>query len=130
VGGQRHAPAAFTPGQDPAPIVQKAGWAPGPVWIGADNLAPTGIRFPDLPARSESLYRLSYPGPVWSGVCINLSFRLYINVKHLTYSGQYLFKKNRAMIGIHVFDRDYTISPDLRSEWLRDCIHSLVLTTE
>ena len=23
---------------------------------------PTGIRFPDRPARSESLYRLSYPG--------------------------------------------------------------------
>jgi hypothetical protein len=24
---------------------------------------PTGIRFPDRPARSQSLYRLSYPGP-------------------------------------------------------------------
>jgi hypothetical protein len=43
VGG-RHAPAAFTPGKDPAPIVQEAGWTPGPVWIGAENLAPTGIR--------------------------------------------------------------------------------------
>ena len=30
---------------------------------GAENLAHTGIRFPDRPARSESLYRLSYPGP-------------------------------------------------------------------
>jgi len=28
-----------------------------------ENLAPTGIRSPDPPARSESLYRLSYPGP-------------------------------------------------------------------
>jgi hypothetical protein len=63
VGGQRHAPAAFTPGKDPLPIVQEAGWAPGPVWIGAENFAATGIRFPDLPFRSESLYRLSYPGP-------------------------------------------------------------------
>jgi hypothetical protein len=27
------------------------------------NLANTGIRSPDLPARSESIYRLSYPGP-------------------------------------------------------------------
>ena len=35
---------------------------PEPVWIGAENLTPTGIRSPDLPARSESLYRLSYPG--------------------------------------------------------------------
>jgi hypothetical protein len=28
---------------------------------GAENLAPTGIRSPDRPARSQSLYRLSYP---------------------------------------------------------------------
>jgi hypothetical protein len=51
----------FTPGKDPVPIVQEAGWAPGPVWTGAENLAPTGIRSPDRPARSQSLYRLNYP---------------------------------------------------------------------
>jgi len=55
VGGH-HAPAAFTPGKDPVPIVQEAGWAPGPVWIGAGNLTPTGIWSPDLPACSESLW--------------------------------------------------------------------------
>ena len=60
VGGQRHAPAAFTPGKDPVPIVQKAGWSWQPVWIAAENLALTGIRFPELPARSE--YRLRHPG--------------------------------------------------------------------
>ena len=54
----------FTPGKDPVPIVQEAGWVPGPVWTGAENLAPTRIRSPDRPARSESLYRLSYPGPL------------------------------------------------------------------
>jgi len=47
VGGQRHAPVAFTPRKDPVPIVQEAGWAPGPVWTGEENLAPTGIRSPD-----------------------------------------------------------------------------------
>jgi hypothetical protein len=31
VGGQRHAPAAFTPGKEPEPIVQEAGRVPGPV---------------------------------------------------------------------------------------------------
>jgi hypothetical protein len=62
-GGQRHAPAAFAPGKDPVPVVQEAGWAKGPVWIGAENLASTGFRPPDLPARSESLYRLRCPGP-------------------------------------------------------------------
>jgi hypothetical protein len=49
VGGQLHAPAAYTPGKDPVPIVQEAGWAPGPVWTGAENLALTGIRSPDPP---------------------------------------------------------------------------------
>jgi hypothetical protein len=61
VGGQHHAPAAFTLGKDPIPIVQETGWALETVWIGAENLAPTGIRFPDLPARNESLYRLRHP---------------------------------------------------------------------
>jgi hypothetical protein len=60
----------FTPGKDPVPHVQEAGWAPGPVWTCAKDLAPTGIFFyysqrdirsPDRPARSQSLYRLSYP---------------------------------------------------------------------
>ena len=50
----------FTPGKDPVPIVQEAGWAPGPVWTGAENLAPTGIQSPDRPAHSQLLYRLSY----------------------------------------------------------------------
>ena len=59
--GQHHALAALYPGKDPVPIVQEAGWAPGPVWTGVENLAPTGIRSPDRPARSQSLYRLSYP---------------------------------------------------------------------
>ena len=51
----------FTPRKDPVPIVQEAGWALGPVWTGTENLASTGIRSPDRPARSQSLYRLSYP---------------------------------------------------------------------
>jgi hypothetical protein len=53
-----------TPGKDPVPNVQGAGWDPGPVWTGAENIAPTGIRSPDRPARSQSLYRLSYPAHV------------------------------------------------------------------
>ena len=50
----------FTPGKEPVPIVQEAGWVPEPVWTCAENLAPTGILFPDRPVRSQSLYRLSY----------------------------------------------------------------------
>ena len=31
---------SLPPGKDPVPIVQQAGWAPGPVWTGAENLTP------------------------------------------------------------------------------------------
>jgi hypothetical protein len=62
VGCQPHAPAALPPERDPLLIAQEAGWVLEPVWTGVENLAPTGIRSPDRPARSESLYRLSYPG--------------------------------------------------------------------
>jgi len=37
----------FTPGKEPVPLVQEAGWAPGPVWTDAKNLFPTGIPSPD-----------------------------------------------------------------------------------
>ena len=50
-------------GKDPVPLVWEDGWAPEPVWKGAENLAPTEIRSLDRPVLSESLYRLSYPSP-------------------------------------------------------------------
>ena len=59
VGDQRYDPAALPPGKDPVPIVQEVGWAPGPVWTGAGNFAPTGTRSSNRPARSKPLYRLS-----------------------------------------------------------------------
>jgi hypothetical protein len=46
----------FTPGKDAVPIVQEVRWAPGPIWTGAKNLAPTGIRSPDRPASSYTDY--------------------------------------------------------------------------
>jgi hypothetical protein len=64
-GWSAPSPGRFTSGKDPVPIVQEAEWAPGPVWTCAKNLAPTGIRSPDRPARSHSLYRLSYPAHIY-----------------------------------------------------------------
>jgi hypothetical protein len=43
VGGQRHAPAALPTGKKPVPITQVAGWAPGSVFTGAENLPPLGF---------------------------------------------------------------------------------------
>ena len=37
---QRHAPASLNPEKNTLPIVQEAGWVPGPAWKGAENLAP------------------------------------------------------------------------------------------
>ena len=53
----------FTHANEPVPTLQEAGWFPGPVWTGTGHLGSIGIRCPDRPARSESPYRLSYPGP-------------------------------------------------------------------
>ena len=44
VSGQQHAAATLYPGKDPVPIVQEAGWAPGPVWTGVENLVLTRIQ--------------------------------------------------------------------------------------
>ena len=67
----------FTPGKDAVPIVQEAGWASRPVWTGAENLAPTGIRSPDRPGHSQSPYRLRYPAHYWQGmrpICAEFDF--------------------------------------------------------
>ena len=42
----------FTPGKDPVPILQEAGWAPGPVWAGGKSRFHQDS-IPDRPARSQ-----------------------------------------------------------------------------
>ena len=50
----------FTLGKDPVRIVQEAGWVPGPAWTGGKS-RPHRDSISDRPARSQSLYRVSYP---------------------------------------------------------------------
>jgi hypothetical protein len=47
---------ALYPRKDMVPLVSEAGWAPGSVWTGADNLASTGIRYQGRQASSEIQY--------------------------------------------------------------------------
>jgi len=44
----------FTPGKDPVPILQEAGWVPGPVWTGGKT-RPNRDSIPERPACSQSL---------------------------------------------------------------------------
>jgi hypothetical protein len=64
VGDQLKALAAFTPRNNPGPIVQVVGWAPGPgPRTAAKSPARTGIWALNRRVRSKSLYRLRYPSP-------------------------------------------------------------------
>ena len=104
VGGQHHAPPALPP-----------------VWTGAENLAPTGIRSPDRPSRSESLYRPSYPGP--HSLTYSLTYLLtYLLtpwsralLEKLTVSQ--LVKIFPALYGTQRFITGFTISRHLSLSW-------------
>jgi hypothetical protein len=53
--GQRQAPAAQPQEKNPVPLVQEAGWAPGPVWTfwGKEkSLVLVGFGTPEKPGRS------------------------------------------------------------------------------
>jgi hypothetical protein len=57
----------FTPGKDPVPIVQEAEWDPGPVWKGAENLAPPGFD-PRTVQPVANRYTVSATWPIHSSV--------------------------------------------------------------
>jgi len=75
----------FNPGKDPAPFLQGTGWAPGPVWT-CGNSCPHWDSIPDRPARSQSLYRLSYRAHIsiyiYIYVCIafKIMFLIHLSV--------------------------------------------------
>ena len=59
----------FTPGKDPLPIVQEAGWTPEPVWkVGKSR--PHRDSIADRSARSQSIYRVSCPAHIFICVCV------------------------------------------------------------
>ena len=50
-------PSRFTPAKDPVPFVQEARGSTGPVWTNAENLAPTGILYPELQEIHKNVVR-------------------------------------------------------------------------
>jgi hypothetical protein len=64
VGGRCHALAALPPGKTRYQLYRRLGGPQGQSEQVQKILPPSGIRSPDHPARSESLYQLSYPSPL------------------------------------------------------------------
>ena len=56
-----------TPGKDPVPILQEAGWAPGLVWTGGKS-RPNRNSIPDRPARRSVAIPTELPGPLYEMV--------------------------------------------------------------
>jgi len=56
VSGESHASAALPPVKRPVAHCIGVWVGPGPVWTGEENISSTGIRSPDRPSRSQSLF--------------------------------------------------------------------------
>ena len=53
-------PGRFAPWKDPVLFVEEAVWASAAGLDGTENLASTGVRSPDRPARDKSLHTLRH----------------------------------------------------------------------
>jgi len=87
MGGQRHAPAALTPGKIRYPLYRRLGGPQGQYGRVQKISPPTGIPSPDRPDRRKSLYRLCYPNPTTrmfththTHTQINININIYIYI--------------------------------------------------
>jgi len=53
--GHLHAPAALPPVKTWCPFLWEAGWAPGPVWTGVENIASTGFDHRTVPLLASQI---------------------------------------------------------------------------
>jgi hypothetical protein len=105
------------PRKDPVPIVQEAGWAPGPVWTGAGNLALTGIWSADHPAGSQSLYRLSYRAHL-----IYSDNKLIYYIFKTGYKSSVLFSTKCHLFHNFMFSVQFFTNHMLKFEYERSCL--------
>jgi hypothetical protein len=80
VDGQCHALATSSLGKRLVPIVQEAGWASRPVWMGLENLTPAGLEPWTVPACSKLPYLLCHPScPAQLYLDCNYSHLLHVS---------------------------------------------------
>jgi hypothetical protein len=100
MGGQRHPPAALTLGKRPGTHCIE-GWVDPRA-----GLDGCGIRSPDLPASSDSLYRLNYPGPQEHTLQVHNTFQLK-SIMRVTPNG---VKEELHRVLLGLMCRDYCTS--------------------
>ena len=92
----------FTPGKDLVPIVQEAGWAPGPVWTGSEKSRPyrDSIPGPSSPQRVAILTELSGPDSAVIYLFCMLCFQglglrggLQIKIKNRTTNSRWFYSR-------------------------------------
>ena len=87
----------FTPGEDPVPILQGAGWSPGPIWMGGKSRSHRDS------IHSQSLYRLSYLAhPRCTKGSSKLSLADYLTMAQdvVKVNMKYCFNKSNGIISL------------------------------
>ena len=92
----------FTPGEDPIPIVEEAGWAPGPAWTGRKSRPHWDYDPRTVQPVAQSLYRLSYPAHTSTrcenktkGITSRCNIRISLHFAHKSLFVCLYFSKDR-----------------------------------
>jgi hypothetical protein len=138
VCGQHHAPAALPPGTTRYLLYRRLGGPQGRSGRVRKMSPPTGIRSPDRPARSQSLYRRSYPAHYGSGrsnkikdCCelwrvINLKDAAVAKLKVLLLHWPKETEESRRIVKSGVGAYCEARSPPVTQRWIEYCATRLV----
>ena len=102
VGGQHHAPTNLLPGKTRYPLYRRLGRPQGRSGRVRKISPPPSFDPPDRPARSESLYRLCYPGPYYFYMALRIPrsriFAVLFSLSRQISTYQYLKSRHGCFI--------------------------------
>ena len=144
MSGQQHAPAALCPWKEPVPIVQEAGWIPGPVWTGGksrphrDSIpgpsSPKSVAIPtEIPGPhedSEGKWNFLLPSLLWHSAQVGrrschlqATAALYLQISEWTPGLLNADRRNRSLENCQHLYREFNPEPvaqclkQLRLRW-------------